>query len=115
VATAFGTRAGIVGRRRSNAPAPARICHLTKAGVAVHDVAVLAHGDAVTARVAHGRSTRAWNRCTQNDRQAAKTFEQKLARIDAIVKELEGGTVELQRATELFKEGKMLARDCEAL
>lgn len=44
-----------------------------------------------------------------------KTFEQKLARIDAIVKELEGGTVELQRATELFKEGKTLARDCEAL
>jgi exodeoxyribonuclease VII small subunit len=44
-----------------------------------------------------------------------KTFEQKLARIDAIVKELEGGTVELQRATELFKEGKLLARDCEAL
>ena len=44
-----------------------------------------------------------------------QTFEQKLARIDAIVKELEGGTVELQRATELFKEGKVLARDCETL
>ena len=44
-----------------------------------------------------------------------KTFEQKLARIDAIVKELEGGTVELHRATELFKEGKVLARECEAL
>lgn len=44
-----------------------------------------------------------------------KTFEQKLSRIDAIVKELEGGTIELQRATELFKEGKMLARDCEGL
>jgi exodeoxyribonuclease VII small subunit len=44
-----------------------------------------------------------------------KTFEQKLARVDAIVKELEGGTVELQRATELFKEGKILARECEAL
>jgi len=44
-----------------------------------------------------------------------KTFEQKLARIDAIVKELEGGTVELQRATQLFKEGKLLARECEAL
>jgi exodeoxyribonuclease VII small subunit len=43
------------------------------------------------------------------------TFEQKLARIDAIVKELDGGTVELQRATELFKEGKTLARDCEML
>jgi exodeoxyribonuclease VII small subunit len=44
-----------------------------------------------------------------------KTFEQKLARIDAIVKELEGGTVELQRATELFKEGKTLSRECEEL
>jgi|HubBroStandDraft_4_1064222.scaffolds.fasta_scaffold00001_306 exodeoxyribonuclease VII small subunit len=44
-----------------------------------------------------------------------QTFEQKLARIDAIVKELEGGTVELQRATELFKEGKALARECDAL
>jgi exodeoxyribonuclease VII small subunit len=43
------------------------------------------------------------------------SFEEKLARIDAIVKELEGGTVELGRATELFKEGKTLARDCEAL
>jgi exodeoxyribonuclease VII small subunit len=44
-----------------------------------------------------------------------KTFEQKLARIDEIVKQLEGGTVELQRATELFKEGKVLVRDCEVL
>lgn len=44
-----------------------------------------------------------------------QNFEQKLVRIDAIVKELEGGTVELQRATELFKEGKALARECEAL
>jgi exodeoxyribonuclease VII small subunit len=44
-----------------------------------------------------------------------KNFEQKLARIDEIVKELEAGTVELQRATELFKEGKLLARECEAL
>ncbi len=44
-----------------------------------------------------------------------RTFEEKLARIDAIVKELEGGAVELQRAAELFKEGKVLARDCEAL
>jgi exodeoxyribonuclease VII small subunit len=47
--------------------------------------------------------------------QLPKTFEQKLARIDVIVKELEGGTVELQRAAELFKEGKQLARECEEL
>jgi exodeoxyribonuclease VII small subunit len=44
-----------------------------------------------------------------------QSFEAKLARIDVIVKELEGGSVDLQRATELFKEGKTLARECEAL
>ena len=43
----------------------------------------------------------------------ATTFEQKLARIEAIVRELESGNVELARATELFKEGKDLARACE--
>jgi len=45
---------------------------------------------------------------------APKTFEAKLERIDAIVKELEGG-VELDRAIELFKEGKLLASECEVL
>ena len=44
-----------------------------------------------------------------------KSFEQKLERIDAIVKELEGGKVELDRAIELFKEGKVLARECEMI
>lgn len=44
-----------------------------------------------------------------------QTFEAKLDRIEIIVKELEGGSVDLQRATELFKEGKALARECEAL
>jgi exodeoxyribonuclease VII small subunit len=43
------------------------------------------------------------------------SFEAKLARIDVIVKELESGSADLQRATELFKEGKTLARECEAL
>jgi exodeoxyribonuclease VII small subunit len=43
------------------------------------------------------------------------TFEAKLARIDEIVKQLETGSVDLQRATELFKEGKTLARECDAL
>ncbi|HVA32518.1 MAG TPA: exodeoxyribonuclease VII small subunit [Candidatus Baltobacteraceae bacterium] len=42
-------------------------------------------------------------------------FEEKLDRIDAIVKELEGGKVDLDRAIALFQEGKTLARDCEAL
>jgi exodeoxyribonuclease VII small subunit len=44
-----------------------------------------------------------------------QTFEAKLARIDAIVKELDGGSVDLHRATELFKEGKILTKECEAM
>jgi exodeoxyribonuclease VII small subunit len=46
---------------------------------------------------------------------APKTFEEKLDRIDAIVKELEGGRTDLERAIELFKEGKTLSRECEAM
>jgi len=42
-------------------------------------------------------------------------FEEKLERIDAIVRELESGNVKLDRAIELFKEGKTLAAECEAL
>lgn len=41
------------------------------------------------------------------------TFEQMAARLDAIVKELEGGGTDLDRAVALFKEGKSLARQCE--
>ena len=44
-----------------------------------------------------------------------KTFEEKLDRIDAIVKELEGSRTDLDRAIALFKEGKTLTRECEAL
>ena len=47
--------------------------------------------------------------------QPLQTFEQKLARIDAIVKELESESVDLARATMLFKEGKTLVRECDAL
>jgi exodeoxyribonuclease VII small subunit len=42
-------------------------------------------------------------------------FEAKLDRIDAIVKELESGNTKLDRAIVLFKEGKVLARECEEL
>ncbi|HEY1866683.1 MAG TPA: exodeoxyribonuclease VII small subunit [Candidatus Cybelea sp.] len=42
-------------------------------------------------------------------------FEAKLDRIDVIVKELESGDTKLDRAIELFKEGKQLARECEEL
>jgi exodeoxyribonuclease VII small subunit len=46
--------------------------------------------------------------------QPLQTFEQKLARIEQIVKELEGGNTELARATQLFKEGKTLLSECDA-
>jgi exodeoxyribonuclease VII small subunit len=42
-------------------------------------------------------------------------FEQKIARLEAIVKELENGSVELDRAVALFKEGKALSAECEVL
>ncbi len=42
-------------------------------------------------------------------------FEQKIARLEAIVKDLENGDTELDRAVALFKEGKSLARECEVL
>lgn len=47
--------------------------------------------------------------------QAPGAFEQKVARLEAIVKELENGNVELDRAVALFKEGKTLAQECEKL
>jgi exodeoxyribonuclease VII small subunit len=42
-------------------------------------------------------------------------FEQKVARLESIVKDLESGNVDLDRAVALFKEGKALARECEDL
>ncbi len=42
-------------------------------------------------------------------------FEEKMARLEAIVRELEGGSADLDRAVALFKEGKALARECEGL
>lgn len=45
---------------------------------------------------------------------ASPTFDANLARVEAIVKELEGGSVALDRAVALFKEGKALVRACEA-
>ena len=44
-----------------------------------------------------------------------QSFEQNLDRIDAIVKQLESNTVPLDKAVELFQEGKKLAAECEAL
>jgi exodeoxyribonuclease VII small subunit len=42
-------------------------------------------------------------------------FEQKVAELESIVKQLENGNVELDRAVELFNRGKTLAAECEEL
>lgn len=42
-------------------------------------------------------------------------FEEKVARLEAIAKELENGNVQIERAVSLFKEGKTLAAECEKL
>ncbi|MFY9781421.1 MAG: exodeoxyribonuclease VII small subunit [Candidatus Baltobacteraceae bacterium] len=42
-------------------------------------------------------------------------FEQALERLEAIVKELEGGGVGLDESVRLFREGRELARKCEEL
>lgn len=44
-----------------------------------------------------------------------KSFEEKLARIDAIVNQLQSGAPNLEESIALFKEGKTLARECDAL
>jgi exodeoxyribonuclease VII small subunit len=49
------------------------------------------------------------------NREEPASFEGKLARIEEIVRELETGNVKLDRAIELFKEGKTLTAECEAL
>jgi len=43
------------------------------------------------------------------------TFEAKVARLQAIVSELEGGNVEVDKTIALFREGKKLADECAAL
>jgi len=45
----------------------------------------------------------------------AGTFDAKLARLEAIVKQLESGDPSLDDAVKLFQEGKTLAAECEAL
>ncbi len=44
-----------------------------------------------------------------------ESFEQKLARIDAIVKELSNDQTTLDRGVALFQEGRALITACEAL
>jgi exodeoxyribonuclease VII small subunit len=42
-------------------------------------------------------------------------FEEKLARLETIVRQLESGDVPLDEAVALFQEGKKLSGECEAL
>jgi len=45
----------------------------------------------------------------------AATFEAKLARLEEIVRLLEGDAIPLQDSVTLFNEGRVLAQDCEAM
>lgn len=41
------------------------------------------------------------------------SFEEALARLEKVVRELEGGNEKLDRSLELFEEGKALVKRCE--
>lgn len=43
------------------------------------------------------------------------SFEASLKRLEEIVKELEGDSIDLERSVALFKEGRTLVTRCEAL
>ena len=45
----------------------------------------------------------------------SSSFEASLGRLEAIVRELEGESVELERSVELFREGRALVARCEDL
>jgi len=45
----------------------------------------------------------------------SKTFEQSVARLDAIVKQMEQGNVPLEQALALFKEGTELVSQCSGM
>lgn len=44
-----------------------------------------------------------------------ESFEAKVTRLETIVKELEGGKVDLDKSIALFKEGKALSKECQEL
>jgi exodeoxyribonuclease VII small subunit len=44
-----------------------------------------------------------------------RTFEQSMAELDAIVKQLEGGSFALEDSMKAFERGVGLARECETL
>ncbi len=47
--------------------------------------------------------------------QQTGAFEQKIARLEQIVNDLEKGNIDLDKAVALFKEGKALSTECETL
>lgn len=44
-----------------------------------------------------------------------ETFEEKMGRLDRIVKELESDEVPLEKSLELYKQGVELSRECEKI
>jgi len=62
-----------------------------------------------------GHCRRASNERSQMPDKQPVTFESKIARLEAIVSELESGNIELDKTIVLFKEGKTLARECDQL
>ena len=47
--------------------------------------------------------------------QVTGEFEKAIERLDQIVKDLESGTIGLDKSVELFREGRDLARKCDEL
>lgn len=50
-----------------------------------------------------------------SDAKEAPTFDARLARLETIVAELEGGGLSLERSIERYQEGTALLKDCRAL
>lgn len=49
----------------------------------------------------------------QTTEKSELSFEEALARLERVVRELEGGNQNLDRSLELFEEGKALVKHCE--
>lgn len=47
--------------------------------------------------------------------QNTETFEEKMSKLDNIVKELENDDVPLEKSLELYKKGVELSRECEKI
>lgn len=55
------------------------------------------------------------NRLVGGDVADKKTFEQSMAELETVVRQLEGGNVPLEESLSAFERGVGLARECDAL